>query len=349
MANNELVTPALWVALRNRQLTECLPADVRDYLRELHRLNILRNARLKVQATEVVHRLNAIGIEPILLKGAAALFVKTFTDPGSRMMLDLDILVPESAAQDCWETLCRTGYHPVAPSQERPKAGLPPIDYNRHHHLLPLHCLGDYGEVEVHRAAVPESQARMLPVDDLWANAESIHEGDACMGIPGPTDRILHNLVHSALVDRTYVRGRIALRSLHEMAELQARYRGRIDWNLIRQRFYRAGQFSALCGMLCLAHRYFAVTLPERTELTLGSRMHSARARLQARWRWSEQLVARILWFSAEDIRGRYQCGGDFWALTKGRIRLASVMAAKLPRKTLRWALNRFGMDKTIG
>jgi len=40
-----------------------------------------------------------------VLKGAASFFVKIFDDPGSRVMVDLDILVPQKAAEDCWNIL----------------------------------------------------------------------------------------------------------------------------------------------------------------------------------------------------------------------------------------------------
>jgi hypothetical protein len=90
IANTELMTPALWVALRDRQLTEYLPADVCEYLSEFYRLNKTRNAHLRKQVIEAVCQLNAIDIEPLLLKGAVGLFVETFGDPGSRVMTDLD-------------------------------------------------------------------------------------------------------------------------------------------------------------------------------------------------------------------------------------------------------------------
>ena len=96
IANTQKIAPAFWVALRRRRLIEYLPSEIRDCLFKLHLLNIFKNKGFKEQAIEVVRQLNSIGIEPALLKGSAALFVKTFDDPGSRFMVDLDILVPKT-------------------------------------------------------------------------------------------------------------------------------------------------------------------------------------------------------------------------------------------------------------
>jgi hypothetical protein len=95
IANTQLVTPALWVALMKKELVEWMPFDICEYLRELHRLNTVRNDHLRVQIIEAVRQLNSINVEPILLKGSASLFVKTFDDPGSRIMANIDILVPK--------------------------------------------------------------------------------------------------------------------------------------------------------------------------------------------------------------------------------------------------------------
>ena len=46
LANNHLLTPALWVALLDKNLAEELPEDFRDYLYELHELSKERNEKL---------------------------------------------------------------------------------------------------------------------------------------------------------------------------------------------------------------------------------------------------------------------------------------------------------------
>ena len=67
LANNHLLTPAMWVALKKKNLTAELPDELRDYLHELHQMSKERNAKLRAQLLEAVRRLNRIDITPCLL------------------------------------------------------------------------------------------------------------------------------------------------------------------------------------------------------------------------------------------------------------------------------------------
>jgi hypothetical protein len=77
-------------------LTNEVPSKVRDSLKEIHRLNAARNAGLKAQTIEAVEQLNTIGVEPFVLQGAAGLLARPFADSGSRVMVDINILVMAS-------------------------------------------------------------------------------------------------------------------------------------------------------------------------------------------------------------------------------------------------------------
>jgi hypothetical protein len=125
ISDAEFLTPALWVAMKTRHLVDTAPAQVVDYLWKTHLLNTLRNQRIRAQALEVGRRLNAIGVQPLLLKGGVSLFTGTFEDAGIRVMRDLDILVPAKAAHDCWKNLVASGYIPVDRD----------YDYSNFHHL----------------------------------------------------------------------------------------------------------------------------------------------------------------------------------------------------------------------
>lgn len=332
MANTQKIAPALWVALRNRKLVESLPAEAREGLFRAYLLNTLKNKSLREQAIKVVHRLNTIGVEPILLKGSAALFVKTFDDPGSRVMVDLDILVPYESAEECWNALCALGYLPI---EDNPHFH---VDYQgRHHHLRPLYRPGEYGTIEIHRHALPNSAARILPTSLIWEQREPVvNESGISMSVPSPTHRVLHNLLHSDLINQTYARGQISLRSLHELAVMQTLYRERLDWETIRQLMDRSGQARVLRASLYLARHYFGSPLPDRMRPTLGAKIHYIRTGLQARWYWLNEFVERLFWFSTPSICERYHCDNSFWPVTKGRICLAAQLACKYSSRAFR-------------
>lgn len=332
LANTQKVAPALWAALRSRELVEYLPVEVRERLFKTYLLNTLKNKSFREQAVRVVRQLNAIGVEPILLKGGATLFVKTFDDPGSRVMVDLDLLVPKTSAEECWNALCALSYLPI---EDNPHFY---IDYqDRHHHLRPLYRPGEQGTIEIHRDALPASAARILPTALIWEQSEPVvNECDIALRVPSPTHRVLHNLLHSDLINQTHVRGRLALRSLHELAIMQAVYRDRLDWETIRWLMERGGQGRVLRASLYLAHRYFGSPLPDRLRPTLGAVAHYARTRLQVRWDWTNEFVDRLFWFSTPSICERYHCDDRFWPVTRGRIRLATHLAGKYSGRAFR-------------
>jgi hypothetical protein len=156
------------------------------------------------------------------------------------------------------------------------------------------------------------------------------------MSVPSPTHRVLHNLLHSDLINQTYVRGRIDLRSLHELVRMQVVEQERLDWQAIRERMDRGGQGRVLRASLYLAHRYFGSPLPDRLHPTLGAVAHYARTRLQVRWDWINEFVDRAFWFSAPSICERYHCDDRFWPVTRGRVRLAAHLACKYSSRAFR-------------
>lgn len=332
MANTQKITPALWVALRNRKLVESLSAEAREGLFKTYLLNTLKNKSLREQAIKLVGQFNTIGVEPVLLKGGAALFVKTFDDPGSRVMVDLDILAPHESAEECWNTLRTLGYLPI---EDNPHFH---VDYQgRHHHLRPLYRPGEYGTIEIHRHALPNSAARILPTALIWEQSEPVvNDLGIVMRVPSPTHRVLHNLLHSDLINQTYARGQISLRSLHELVIMQALYQERIDWKAIRQQMDRGGQVQVLHASLYLAHRWFGSPMPDHMRPTFSAVVHYARTGLQARWNWLNEFVERLFWFSTPSICERYDCDNSLWPVTKGRIRLAAHLACKYSSRALR-------------
>lgn len=332
LADTHLISPALSVALRNRGLAGELPSNVHEHLWKTHLLNTLRNKRFKEQAVLAVRALNSIGIEPMLLKGGASLFDNTFGDPGSRVMSDLDILVPQKNADDCWNTLRSNGYIPIEID----------FDYSRHHHLRPLFRPGDQGTIEIHREALPSSAAAIMPTAQIWRHAQSVIESGAVFRVPDPTIRILHNVLHAALVNRGYARGEISLRSLHELALIQNQHENQIDWMAIRTLMDRGGKSKVLNAWLYAAHRLFAFRLLPGVRPKMHALAHYTRMRVQARWRWTDEIIERAMRFSVPDICEKYQCTDDFVSVAKGRMRLAVTMSCCGAIQAFLWARRGF-------
>src|SRR5688572_20085760 len=81
----------------------------RGILHGAYRRAWLRNQLQMSRAAAVIARLNASGVDTIVLKGAA-LVNSVYDDPGVRWMNDVDVLVPMERAAEAYEVLLREGW-----------------------------------------------------------------------------------------------------------------------------------------------------------------------------------------------------------------------------------------------
>ena len=339
LANAQLVPTTLWTALASKGLIDFLPNDVSNYLQQTHNLNLKRNKYLKGQAIEAISCLNKAGIKPILLKGGSSLFLHLYRDLGTRIMTDLDLLVPKERAKDCWNLLRRKlDYIPVDSNPARIRAGLNHIDYSRMHHLRPLFRSGDYGTLEIHRDILPKRILQFIPTHSIWQQTESVQSDGVLFSVLSPTNRVLHNILHAFCSDLAYVRGDFPLRSLYELALLQNQYQESIDWTAIRKLMDQGGKSNELNAAMYLSYRLLANPMPDTMRPNIKSYLHYVRCRLQARWHHSEWWMDRLLWFSAQEICELYACPKDFISVTRGRIHLAyKILRNKSNRFATRW------------
>jgi hypothetical protein len=287
LANKNLVTPALWAELCRLQLDDGVPGEVRDYLEEVHRLNAERNRRLREQTLEILRVLNTLGVEPILLKGVASLFVDTYPSHCPRILTDIDILVPQQHAQACWELLLDHRYVAIGDD----------YDFSRHNHLRPLARPGEYATLEIHRTLIqPSATGRLFGIALsaaaverltalLFREARSLRVEGATLRIPSPTCRVIHCALHSAFAEHNaYRSGLLPLRQLYELALLQQRFAEEIDWEGIALALGRGGKMKVFRAWLYLAHRLFGSRLPGQWRTSASMAAHYVRCRLQARW-----------------------------------------------------------------
>jgi hypothetical protein len=315
LANNQLLTPALWVSLKRSGLSDELPLDLVSYLSELHRLSTERNVQLRRQLLQAVRQLNQAGITPVLLKGAAHLVSSTYADPGVRIMSDIDLLVDKDQADTAYDSLLELGYKPDESCLK---------DYGSdHHHCPPLSRPGDYGNVEIHRALMVDGYADILSTGEALADAGSISCEGLSMKVLSPTHRILHNLVHSQLTDANYVTGIIPLRSLNEVAVESRHAPAPVDWGFISRRMAESGRAEVLRAYLYMAHSLLGMPWPPGQRTTLGARLYSMRCKLQLAWGWF--IIWGIRWgrFSRTNIRRLYGCGNGVIELNRARARYA--------------------------
>ena len=133
---------------RANGVAELLPHDVVDYLDGMAILNWQRNSRIRSEISEIAAVFAEIGVAPVLLKGAAHLMSGLYDDIGDRVMLDIDLLVPQARLQNCADALKREGFRILPTMAFRPititrrsgvRAIAPPLSFTWRLLTRPMH------------------------------------------------------------------------------------------------------------------------------------------------------------------------------------------------------------------
>jgi hypothetical protein len=106
LVSDELIVPQMLARVGGA--AQLLPADVYAYLAETQRRSILRNERLFSTLEDVLRVLNAAGVEPLLLKGAAQWAAPS--GPGDRLIRDLDLMVRPEEVERSVDGLRAAGF-----------------------------------------------------------------------------------------------------------------------------------------------------------------------------------------------------------------------------------------------
>jgi hypothetical protein len=213
MANRGLVTARLAQALH---AAGDVPPPVAAFLAEVLGRNRLRNEALCGQLSEAVSALNAAGVEPVLLKGAAGLVTRGPAWREGRILCDLDILVRprETGAALC--ALTALGY--AAFRRQRGPAA---------HAVAELARAGDRASIDLHQR--PPGPPGMAEIADLRerASAHDLAGGGRAL-VPDSASQLYLLVLHDQFHDGDYWSGRLNLRHLLDIADLIAD--GPLDW-----------------------------------------------------------------------------------------------------------------------
>ena len=235
------VTPALAWCVRERS---DLPPEVRDYLDAALSLNARRNEHLTEALARIAAALNAIDIEPVLLKGAARLVDGVYPAAKLRFLGDLDVLIPAERAQEAAAVLKRMGFDAI----ENP-------GWTEAHHHLPMLRERDTGAcVELHTELSSAPNDAIVPAAWFRMNTRPLQlQGGARVCLPDATRTVAHNIVHDQLNHENYRLGKLQLRQLLDLAMLRAGHEDAIDWTELDHRFGGIGRGPVLATYLQFA------------------------------------------------------------------------------------------------
>ena len=311
IANNYLVTPGLWSGLKSKGLEVLLKDEIRRYLCELHAMNRNRNSHLRRQLLEAIDTLNSAGITPLLLRGSGQLVQPIHNDLGSRIMSDLDILVPSKQLSTALDALAVKGYKELEVSYDPEKL----------HHWAPLMRPGDYGTIELHQQALNKFVTQVMPTEMIWQAAKSKIIAGVRFYLPSPTHSILICMLHSREFNRSDDPRQFNLRALHDLAAITGRYSTEIDWLMVHRHMKDHGLGYVAEAQLLAAQRMLGMPLPAAIMPGPSARLHHIVSLAVMNWSLVELLSRRVYDFSVFLIRQRYGCARRSLCLTAYRMR----------------------------
>jgi hypothetical protein len=326
LANAHLLAPTLGERLLAGGGPSDLPAETRDYLGMLLRLNARRNVALRAQATALVRGLNDVGIRPVLLKGAITLFDAGDPLRRSRMMRDIDVLVPLTDLERAVGVVRGLGYQ----VHERYPSG--------HHAYGEFAKPGEPGTVDLHTELVDPSY--VLPAAELRRRARPLDVDGLGATAPAPTDRLLHHLLHAQVHHlANFYRGELRLNQVHEFAVQAERLGAAVDWSFIARRLARHRLTVPLHSYLLAAGRLFGMPWPLSAPARTAADWHMRRCCWQLRHPRAGHWLAPVgnlrAAFAWHRMNAFY---GDGGTLTAPRLRHA---VGFLRKKSMREVLQR--------
>ncbi len=197
LANRCWLGPTLSAAVA-RLPAESVPQDVRSYLGFLYDLNRQRNMKLRTQLVEVGGALNSFGIRATLLKGSVPIFMADDKSLGDRMTTDLDLGIEAGETARARSVLLELGYTDAEGTRGM---GRP----------------SDAGLVELRDA--PSGLTRAYFPNPSIDPPSIVSRSGVHMRLQSATARAHHWIVHDMIKEGDYVRGRIDLRHLYDLAE----------------------------------------------------------------------------------------------------------------------------------
>lgn len=155
---------------------------------ELYGVNWMRNPVLLRQAAQVIEGLRILGVETMLLKGAA-MVSQYYADYGLRYMEDVDLLVPHERRFDAVAALYRMGWRNWQ-SEEALTDALERGHSNEFSN-------GQEQKIDLHWR-VFHTHFEVAGDGDFWPRARSCRVNESETRIPDASDLLLHIFTHGA-------------------------------------------------------------------------------------------------------------------------------------------------------
>jgi hypothetical protein len=229
----------LYVRLGELGLRDKIPVDVARRSKEECFLSQARNMKVYAELQTVLSALTLEGLSVVVLKGAA-LAELVYRHIGLRTMADVDLLVEKKDLDKAGAIIERLGF--LSYEGYRDKQWY----REHHHHMVPYVSSDGWMTIEIHWHIIERTALIDMPIDQLWARAQSVR----IASVPCLALSVEHMLLHVALHLSSPNRFLGQLRGLYDVAELLRRFGHELNWaELLRM------------AALADAHKYLYVVL----------------------------------------------------------------------------------------
>jgi hypothetical protein len=235
IAGQELVLPALHGRLEELGVSSRLPDDASNFFAAVAEMNLERNQAILSDVAAVASLLNKVGIEPVLLKGAAYCLTGVYASLATRYLWDVDLLIPEAHLSLAVEAMVQDGFEPERSYR---------LGRFRHHHP-PLARSGSIS-FELHHSLGMGICKSLLPASEVLEHSVGFDFLGAKVRVPSPDHLMTHLIMHSQIQHPYNERIWPPLRAMLDLVLVRRRFDKEIDWSAIQRRYHKVGQSGVL-------------------------------------------------------------------------------------------------------
>ena len=215
MSSGHLMVPALYVKFKEAGFLERLPEDLVQYLEYFYDLNLKRNKQVLAQVDNIATLLSKNNISPVFLKGCANLLDNLYSDPGERMIGDIDILVEKSELIETVDILRSDGYLPQSKVTAK--------SFTKIKHYPALAKEGEVALLEIHQKLVVNHHSKRFPALPILKEKKFIEKYGNSF-VPSVQHRAMHNFLHSQINNHLHYYGQVSLRDYYDAYLLGKKY-----------------------------------------------------------------------------------------------------------------------------
>ncbi|MGF1556526.1 nucleotidyltransferase family protein [Paucihalobacter sp.] len=291
-SSKHLLLPTIYKRLQEKALLGLLPADLIQYLEEIHGINHNRNLQILKQIKTIHQILADAHITHVFVKGAAILIKGLKNQSLERMVGDIDVLVERSSLHTAFKLLQDNGY--------TESIG---FDYEvkNYRHLDRQISKTGIAAVELHDELIRHPNQHLVNVGDLLAKLVM------CNQFPIPNDYYmgLHCVMAFQVNDLGYYYKHISLKTLSDSLVLQIPQQPELLNNL---QYHKQGRLFIAWAQF-LSGDYHSVKLEFRQAFQLSLMLiklkHSYLGKVDYRLKWSVEFIKQRLklWFTNRSYR----------------------------------------------